>query len=321
MDLPGDDKGDAQGGGEGGERASGEGGEKSLTDANRLGTAPEDNTLEFLRTATVLLEPGDMQCDIGFEYSLTENDFPILLTDGMGNVVGVDNVEFRGRELAVPIEVRYGVLKRLQAFVQVPLGWSNTQVAIDGLDAFQNDGGVGDILFGATVQLQDAVKDCPYLVGTFSALAPTGGDPFTGVVGFAPSAPSLGNGFWALSGNLLWIQTRYDPVIIFYGLGARYQFEHRYVGIDFQPGPEYNYTFGYGFAVNERVTLSTQFFGAYVEDFKANGERLPGTNQEPMTIRLAVTMVNPCQRIVEPFVSFGLTDDSISSSMGVTWTY
>ena len=182
-------------------------------------------------------------------------------------------------------------------------------------------GGLGDIGFGVTVQLQDATKDCPYIVGTLSGLAPTGGDPFTGVIGFSPSAPSLGNGFWAVAGNLLWIETRYDPVILFYGLGARYQFEHRYVGIEFQPGPEYNYTFGYGFAINERVTFSTQFFGAYVEDFKANGERLEGTNQEPMTLRLAVTMVNRCDRIVEPFLSFGLTDDSISANFGVTWTY
>ncbi|MEX2091721.1 MAG: hypothetical protein WD971_03540 [Pirellulales bacterium] len=293
----------------------------TLVGAKTLGTAPEDNTLEFLRTQTVLLEPGKSQFDIGIQYTLSENDFPILLTDGMGNVVGVDNVEFKGRELAVPMELRYGLLRRVQAFVQVPVGWSNVQAAINDYDEFENDGGLGDVGFGLTIQLRDGYKDCPYLIGTLAGLAPTGGDPF-GVFGqISPNAPSLGNGFWAISGNLLWVQTRYDPVVVFYGFGARYQFAHEYIGIDFQPGTEYNYTLGTGFAVNERVTFSAQFFGSYIEELKANGERVEGTIQEPMNLRLAATLAKPCNRIVEPFVAFGLTDDAISANFGITWTY
>ena len=283
--------------------------------------APEDNTLEFLRATTVLLNPGQMQFDIGIEYAFTQNEFPILLTDGMGGIVGVDNVEFQSRELAVPMEIRYGVLKRLQVFVQVPVGWSNTQVTVDNFNAFDNDGGLGDVGFGATMQLRDAVRDCPYLIGTLSAIAPTGGDPFTGIGLFAPSAPTLGNGFWSIAGNLTWVQTRYDPVIVYYGLGVRQQFAHEYVGIDFQPGTEYDYTLGTGFAVNERVTLSAQFFGAYINELKADGRRLVGTNQEPMSLRFAATLAKPCNRIVEPFVTFGLTEDAVAANFGITWTY
>jgi hypothetical protein len=294
---------------------------ETLVGAKTIGTAPVDNTLDFLRTSTVLLAPGKSQFDIGFEYTLTENDFPILITDGMGTVVGVDNVEFKGRELTVPMELRYGLLNRVQGFLQVPVGWANVQAAINNFDEFENDGGIGDVGFGLTAQLKDAYKDCPYLIGTLAGLAPSGGDPF-GVVGtISPNAPSLGNGFWAISGNLLWVQTRYDPVVVFYGFGARYQFAHDYIGVEFQPGTEYNYTLGAGFAVNERVTLSTQFFGAYIGDLKANGDRLEGTAQEPMTIRMAATLAKPCNRIVEPFVAFGLTDDSISANFGITWTY
>ena len=209
----------------------------------------------------------------------------------------------------------------MQGFIQVPVGWANVQAAINNFDEYESDGGVGDIGFGLTAQLRDAYKDCPYIIGTVAGLAPTGGDPF-GVFGaISPNAPSLGNGFWAISGNLLWVQTRYDPVVLFYGFGARYQFEREYFGIEFQPGTEFNYTLGTGFAVNERVTLSTQFFGSYIEELKANGERVEGTIQEPMNLRLAATLAKPCNRIVEPFITFGLTDDSISSNFGITWTY
>jgi hypothetical protein len=295
--------------------------EDTLAGAKKLGTAPEDNTLEFLRASTVLLNPGKMQFDIGLQYVYTQNEFPLLLTDGMGTVVGVDNVEFNSRELAVPMEIRYGLLKRVQVFLQTSVGWSNTQVSVDDFNAFDNDGGIGDVGFGATIQLHDAERDRPYLIGSIAATAPAGGDPFTGIGLFSPSAPSLGSGFWAVGGNLQWVQVRYDPVIVYYGFGARYQFAHRYIGIDFEPGMQYNYTLGAGFAVNERVTLSTQFFGAYVNELKANGARLVGTNQEPMNLRFAATLAKPCNRIVEPFITFGLTPDAVNANFGVTWTY
>ena len=98
-----DTGGDGEGGGQGG-----------LAEAEQLGREPEDNTLEFLRTETVLLKPGDTQCDVGLNYLLTETEFPILLADDMGEIVGVDEINFRVRELTLPIEYRMGLHPRVQ---------------------------------------------------------------------------------------------------------------------------------------------------------------------------------------------------------------
>jgi hypothetical protein len=266
------------------------------------------------------LEPGESQCDVGINYLLTENEFPILLTDGLGEIVAVDEVDFRIRELTVPLEYRMGLVPRVQGFIGAPIGWSNTQVALDAFDAFQNDGGFGDIDFGLTAQCVEASANCPYVIGTLAATAPTGGDPFTGALSLAPTAPSLGQGFWSISGSLLFIQP-YDPVVVFYGVGTEHFFSRHYVGLEIEPGSQYNYQFGVGFAVNERVTLSTRFFGAYIEELKVNGDRRFGTNIEPMTIRLSATISQPCDRLVEPFVEFGITDDAVSSFFGITWTF
>ena len=65
----------------------GGGGKAAWPRPNGLGEEPEDNTLEFLRTETVLLKPGDTQCDVGLNYLLTETEFPILLADDMGEIV------------------------------------------------------------------------------------------------------------------------------------------------------------------------------------------------------------------------------------------
>ena len=293
----------------------------TLVGAETLGNAPEDNTLAFLRTQTVLLEPGKHQFDIGIEYTLTENDFPIL-RDADGGGVFVDNVEIKVARTcgADGATLRpFAALARLHASARRLVQRASGHLTIT--TNMKTTAGWATLASASLPSFAMPFKDCPYIIGTLAGLAPTGGDPF-GVVGqITPNAPSLGNGFWAVSGNLLWVQTRYDPVVVYYGLGARYQFEHEYFGIEFQPGMEYNYTLGAGFAVNERCTLSTQFFGAFIEELKANGERVEGTIQEPLNLRVAATLAKPCNRLVEPFCTFGLTDDAISSNIGITWTY
>jgi hypothetical protein len=291
----------------------------SLAEADKLGTEPEDNTLQFLRASTVLLEPGDSQCDVGINYFITENDFPVLITDGV-DIIGVGDARFRVRQLSVPIEYRTGLSKRVQAFIGAPVGWSNTQFALGEFEDFRNDGGLGDIDFGLTIQLRDATVDSPYWIATVSGTAPTGGDPFTGIVGLAPTAPALGQGFWSVAGSLLFIQP-YDPVVVFYGLGMERFIEHEYIGAELEPGAQYNYTLGVGFAVNDRVTLSARFRGFYVEELEVDGKRVIGTNTEPMSLRFSATISKPCERVVEPFVEIGMTDDATSAFFGVTWTF
>jgi hypothetical protein len=292
---------------------------KTLADAEKLGEEPEDNTLQFLRTQTVLLEPGEAQFDIGINYLFSENDFPILLLNS-GIPVGTDNVLFRIRELTFPLEYRVGLLERVQGFIGAPVGWSNTQVAVGNYEQFQNDGGFGDLDFGATIQLIDGNAECPHGLVTISATAPTGGDPFGPAPVLAQSAPSLGQGFWSISGNALCVQS-YDPLAFFYGVGVEHFFARHFNGVEFEPGNSWNYTFGVGFAVNDRVTLSTRFLGSYVEEVRVNRHRVLGTNIEPMTIRMAATISKPCDRLVEPFVEFGITDSAVESFFGITWTY
>jgi hypothetical protein len=293
--------------------------EGALSGAEKLGKEPEDNTLVFLRAETVLLKPGQSQFDIGMTYLITSNQFPILLVNDQ-SVVGVDEVNFRSRQLVVPMEYRTGLLKRVQGFLGAPVGWANTQLEFNNQEGYFNDGGLGDVYFGLTAQLVDATPDCPYVIGTLSATAPTGGDPFTGAAAFASSAPALGQGFWSIQGQMLFIQ-EYDPCVIFYGGGVEGFFPHEYIGREFQRGMEYSYLFGIGFAVNERITLSSRFRGSYIDDLEVDGNRILGSNIEPMTLRFAATISKPCKRLMEPFVEFGLTEEAVNSYFGITWTF
>lgn len=289
----------------------------ALAEAETIGEEPpEDNSLQFLRADTVLLKPGEFQYDYGFNYTKFDIDFPLLVSVGMG-LVDVADAEFRIRQFEVPFEVRYGLARRVQLFLNVPFGWANTELTFPNYEQFENDGGVGDVSFGGTFLLREHCADKPDAILTLAATAPTGDDPFS-PDGLSPSAPSLGNGAWSMASNLLYIQN-YDPVVVFYGFGTRQYFLTDIAGVNFRPGGEYNYLMGVGFAVNSSVTFSTRFNGAYVSEARLAGERIRGTIQEPMTITLAMTVARK-KKLIEPFVDFGLTDDAVDARFGVTWT-
>jgi hypothetical protein len=110
-------------------------------------------------------------------------------------------------------------------------------------------------------------------------------------------------------------------VVLYYGLGARYRFEEEFLGgIVVDPGEEYSYQLGVGFAANSRVTLSTTFLGSYIVEDRINSQRIEGSNLEPLRLRFAVTIQQPC-RICEPFATIGMTDDAPGAHVGITWTY
>ncbi len=290
-----------------------EGGGGAIADAETLGSEPRDNSLQFLRADTVLLEPGEMQFDYGVTYTLFDQTLPVINSSSQ-----LELARFRQREMLVPLEVRYGLARRVQLFVNVPFGWANTELAFSDYEEFENDGGIGDLTFGGTFLLRQGNHQCPDVVMTLSASAPTAKDPLATPPGLSPIVPSLGRGSWSLAASLLYIRN-YDPLVVFYGFGTRQSFDQDFNGQDFRPGQEYNYQMGIGFAVNSQITLSTRFNGAYVTEAELDGQRFLGSIQEPMAVELALTIAQ-CQGLVEPFVNFGLTEDAVESRIGVVWT-
>lgn len=297
-----------------GEGLTGDEGEGIIAEAETLGEEPDDsNNLQFLRADTVLLDPGEMQFDYGLTYSLFDIELPSI-----NSSTELEHARFRQRELLTPLEIRYGFTRRLQLFANAPFGWSNVEFSRSDLDLFENDGGFGDLTFGGTFLVRQGNQCCSDIVWTNSCTAPTGIDPFGPSPAGLPQAPSLGNGTWNLASNLLFIRT-YDPLVVFYGFGTRQHFTRDLNGQSFRPGQEYNYNMGVGFAVNSKVTFSTRFNGAYVTEARLASQRIQGSIQEPMVVSFALTIAQ-CNGLVEPFIDFGLTDESLESRFGVIWT-
>lgn len=291
------------------------------TGGESLGIEPEDRSLDFLRTVSPLLAKGECQFDMGFVYSMYENDIPILF-DNTPDPDGIAEGRVLVRTMTVPFALRYGLTDRVQLFVNAPVGWSRGEVSFPGWDIFDDVGGIGDINFGASILLSEPSSDTNKkdVVSSFYITAPSGNSSFSTVIQ-NPNA-QLGQGHWDAGASLLCIRS-IDPVVIFYGGGIRYQFDNRdgATGINVQPGLDISYQFGLGFAVNDKVTLSSILLGSYITEAEFNGDTLPYSSLEPVRLRFAATIARPCNRIFEPFVEIGATQDANAFTLGWTCTY
>lgn len=291
--------------------------EEDVSEAESLGSAPENVGIQFLRTQTVLLKPCQWQFDAGLNYTIAESDFPVAVVDAGGNVIGVSEGRIRQRLLLVPFEARYGLTSRIQLFASAPVGYSNTEFTAAGADTFTDTGGIGDVSFGLSAQLVPGSSCRPELIGTLGVTSPTGDASLANTL-LSPEA-NLGEGFWGFTGNLLWVRN-YDPVVVFYGVGANFRLDAELDGVDVDPGERFLYQFGVGFAVNRHVTLSTALIGSYWVEDRWDGVRVPGGIREPLRLRFAATIGKSC-RLVEPFAEIGMTEDAPSSRIGITWTF
>jgi hypothetical protein len=285
----------------------------------KFGEKPQDYSQEFLRQESVLLKPGQWQFDLGFSYLTFFHDYTNLALAG-NSIVPVDSRLTR-RLLLTQFDARYGLNDCWQAFVDVPFGWSNTEYSYAGSDDFINAGGIGDVNAGVNWLVHKSCgQSCdPDIIATFGVTAPTANvNPLQGII--EPPNTALGQGFWFGYWNVTFIHT-IDPLILFYGFGSRHGLPREYEGYDIAPGAQYLYRAGVGFAVNERVTLSGALTGSYITDPYLNNVRVPGLAMEPVTLRLAATIAGRCQRLIEPFVEFGLTPDAPNAHVGVTFTF
>lgn len=283
-----------------------------------FGRKPESNALQFLRQQDVLLAQGAWQFDTGLVYTLFENNFPLPLFDQVtGDVSDVLDGLVRRRLLYTPLAARYGLTRNIQLSATLPMGWSNTQLSTFGASDSTNKGGIGDLTAGASFHLLKSEDLLPDVIATMDCTAPTGVFS-TPIFGQVPGS-NLGQGFWAMSGSLLFIH-RYDPVIVFYGGGIRHLFEREFNGVLFSPGEQILYQFGVGFSVNDRVTLSTAFQGFYITNTQLDNVTVAGTNLEPISLRFAATIARNC-RIIEPFVSIGATRSAPAVNFGLVVTF
>jgi hypothetical protein len=269
-----------------------------------------DTTRQFLRAQTPLLKPRQWQFDYGLSYSINEFDIPTLAGPGPS----LTEEQFQIRSLNSILGFRYGVTDRLQWFGNTTVGWQSTEITNGFTIARDDTGGIGDIVTGLNYLCVRETECTPAIITSLDMVAPTGNprDPRTA------ATSGTGSGAWSFSSDVLMVKS-FDPLVAFWGFGYRTFLEDDYLGANVKLGDSIQYTFGTGFGINERVTVSGALQGNYFLDTKVNSSRVVGSAGDSISIRLAAT-ISKCSRIVEPFVSFGLTDRAPDATVGIVWT-
>ena len=280
------------------------------TESERLGQAPEDTSLLFLRRSTPLLEPGQWELDFGLSYSFQEFEGLTVLPD---NSLSTGRV--RTRRLTVPLAVRYGWSKRMQPFLNLPVGLAHLERADLARDEITSVVGVGDLTMGFNYLLHQSDSEYPDVIGGLTVGAPTGAHPFE----LSPGPAALGSGFWSVTGNVLLVKS-VDPAVIFGGIGYSHQFDESYLGLNIDPGEVFFYSFGSGFAINDKLTLTTSLFGSYQTNTKVNNRSISNSGLEPISMRFSLTASKSRCLIIEPFAAFGLTEDAPDARVGINFT-
>jgi hypothetical protein len=285
-----------------------------------IGRAPEDTRLNFLRTATVLLQPGQAQFDYGGRYTWRDFGIPLLLVQ-------------RNRQIYSPFALRYGLTPRAQLFANVPVGFAIGEDPEP--NRFSSLFGVGDSSAGVNFLVRDGYCDQCDIVGTIGFTAPLGHHPLEDIRQPLRNLPTpiSGSGCWGVNANLTFIKA-YDPAVVFASVGYQHLFARSFGdgpagpnGAYVTPGEQFSYSLGVGFAINDRLTLSTAFFGTFetvtiVDQFTTPPGIFTRTtfNQEPFQVRLALTATVSPWQIVEPFVAFGISPDAPNADFGITCT-
>lgn len=270
-----------------------------------LGKKVQSPPQTFLRGNSLSLLPG--QVDVSSELDYSPN--------GAGNK----------RSLTLTEGISVGILDRLEALVQVPLSVSDKYPRDPERE--YNEGNRNNILerlrsdsyrFG----LRDVRVGCRYLLKSESSMFPE----ITGSLscGMPTSNANFDRSSWSVSTGVSFVKSA-DPATIFWGMGYTNYFEYTVDGettpfreeddFSVKKGDRYNYYAGVGFAINDRLSVSSRFVGEYnligtLCDLQTKRKESYGANSEPMVFGVGFSYRAFGETIIDPELIFGLNGDS-----------
>jgi Putative MetA-pathway of phenol degradation len=268
--------------------------------------APE---LLFLREQAVLLQPGQVEADVQLSY--IRNDSGIQ----------------KDRAFALDTALRLGLGAGFEGFFAVPLQWRRRQTNIGDQSFIDERFGVGDLQFGLKYSLLTEARYRPAMVLGLSGTAPIGESPYFAPRPDLPVADirnplinAIGSGHWSIDAGVTLIKSL-DPIVLFGGFDYIHSFPAEHFSVDIEPGDRFLGRAGLGFAIDHRSTLGAQVIAQGQRPWRFNGTELLRTENFPITTRLSYTYRFADQNVIEPSVSFGLTDDATDAILGLGFSY
>jgi hypothetical protein len=264
---------------------------------------------QFLRAQKLLFKPGEVQLELGVSYAKEAETSHV---EPLGPV-------FIFRSASANFLIRYGLAEDLEFNFTVPLVYRERELDIrpitlltaQGTTIFPSftreaDVGLGDISWAlryAAIHEEGAI---PEVTLNVNAKADTGDEH-----------RALGTGDWNVGTGMSLVKT-IDPVVLFGSLGYTWTLGTLELeGGDVDPGDQILYSTGMGFSLNDRVSFSMAMTGAAIRRTELNGSEISGSGLDVNSLQFMTTVQLAKRVYLEPFVGFGLTDETSDFLVGI----
>ncbi len=289
--------------------------DETITEGDRQAEA-EDAKRQmdmFLREQTVLFKRGELEFELGLNYSqdtavatcFNADDSSAFCPKGSKPIP-----KLHTRSVDTSFDVTYGIADDLALSLSFPYSYNEQEVDSTSFDVevpvrHSDQLGIGDVSGSLRYTAWHEKGSVPGTTLSVSAKSTTGDEK-----------NQLGTGFWNVGAGLSLTKT-FDPVVFFGSVGYTATIQDGGVN----PGDQISYSFGGGFSLNDRVSVSTAFSGSTVLRSEVNGQEIPGSAQDISSLQFSSTIKISKALFVEPFVAFGLTRESGDYTVGLRVPY
>jgi hypothetical protein len=280
---------------------------------------------------TVLTRAGGLTLEPSLQYIYASNNRVALVGFTIIPAITIGLIDIRRVQrdaYYAALTARYGVTSRFELEAKLPWVYSQSStvtrpIATPSVTDSQFDAhgdGIGDVEFGGRYQLNAFRGDNAVYIGGVRVRAPTGKGPFD--VTYDPvtnlqSELATGAGFWGIQPGISFLFPS-DPVVFFGGLTYTFNLE-RNVGNGFgkiKPGNVLDFSFGMGFALNEKASFSFGYQQSIVSATTQVGPAGPGKTLSPSsgstlgTARFGLTYAFSRKTAVNLSLGIGVTDET-----------
>jgi hypothetical protein len=286
---------------------------------------PGPSEIAVLPDYSVLTPEGTLVIQPSFEYSHSSVNRVALegFTIIPAITIGAIDVRRVNRDaLIAGLAFRYGLTPRLEVEFELPYVWRRDSAATRPLEVgFTEDkitniegSGFGDLEARLRYQVNRGADDWSFIVTDLRIKSDTGRGPFDvsvdPVTGLQRELPT-GSGFWAIEPGVTAIFPS-DPAV-FFARGSYMWTIGRETGsfgrID--PGDVLGFSFGMGFAINEKASFSLGYDHSIVGKTTQDGGDVPGSEVMHLgSLLLGASFRHDRNRTFHISLAAGLTDDA-----------
>jgi hypothetical protein len=298
---------------------------------------PEIPAAALSNQGGVLTPKGVLTIEPGFEYDNAQvNKFFFAGTE-IVNAVFIGALEAnnaRQNTITATLNGRYGILNDLEANLKVPYVYrfdrTSNGAASNNISTSVYGHDVGDIDGGLHYQINHPAEGDPYYIGNLRVKSNSGTDPFQvpydPVTGSQKKLPT-GTGAWTVGPSLTVLYPS-DPVVFYGNLGYDHNFAYnpnttiplsgKFTSV--QPGDTFRGSFGLGFGINDKVTMSLGYEHDWVQSTTSviNGKKALSEELQMGQFNIGASYVLSPRTTINANVVIGTTRDSPDARVIVT---